>query len=565
MKKIIVFIPLLLIFFVSIGFSALETNLLIDGVDVVVRPVKNIRVTNVENPYGSNNGLSIGMDYNINNINGSIRLPSSSSSVTYTVTVTNIGTVDMGILSAIVYVNGNSNILKAEIDPSDYVLGNKLCNTSNVCNGGISKSFDVTISYKSGASVINGDIDFIATFDFRQYFTITYSGFTSTSGLDSGILTGDTKNIVFNSGNPVPSAVSVTGANGTLSNSTLTLSNVTSNVTVTRNYTITYSGFTGTTSGLLSTVPASGGTVTFDSTSGVPSSVTVSGANGTYTNSTLIITSVTGDITVTGTFSGGGGGMGTPDTPYRDEETTTYNPSDIPANSTIRYVAVSGEPQVTTDSAGKITSFEYKNPGDNGISVSNGVDTGMLAFDGNNFELLLKAKFTFSNFPSSGMAPVVNLSFLDSSNKVNGILLGGAYNSTGTAYDESSKSLSCRTSSPCVKFRLNLYSNGSVTSGIDYYQKQTTPFYSYRFSSRTAEFTFTIKIHYNNYKVTSEFYVGDDLTNPIAKLKYSTSNQSTDTYLSFTNTSNNITIQLGKWKTNDTLSFTVLQFSAVKS
>ena len=303
MHKLYISIPVIIIFFLSVGFSAFENTLLVDGVDVVVRPEKNIRVTNVENPYGENSGLSKEIDYNVDNINGKINLPNSNSTVKYKITVTNIGNIDMGILSTVATVNGDDSVLQATISPSDYVEGTKLCNTSNVCSGGISKSFDVTISYKSGATVTSNDIEFIVTFDFRQYYTITYNGFTSTTGLDTGILAGATKNIVFGSANPIPSVVNVTGASGTLSNSTLTLSNATGNVTVTRNYTITYSGFTGDTGGLVSSLPVSGGTITFDATSSIPSSVTVSGATGTYTNSTLVISNVTGDITITASYA----------------------------------------------------------------------------------------------------------------------------------------------------------------------------------------------------------------------------------------------------------------------
>ena len=303
MKNICLVIPLLLIFFISIGFSALETNLLVDGVDVAVRPVKNIRVTNVENPYGANSGLSVNMDYNIKNINGRISLPNSSSTVQYTVTVTNIGTVDMGILSAVVYVNGNSNILKAEIDSNDYVLGNKLCNTSNVCNGGISKSFDVIISYKSGASVVSGNIDFIVEFDFEEYYTITYNGFSNTNSLSSGVLKNQNKDIIFTSNTGIPSNVTVTGANGSLTNSTLTISNVSGPVTVTRNYLISYSGFTGDVSGLPSSIVYSGGSITFNSTSSIPDSVTVTGATGTLTNSTLVLSNITGNITIAASYA----------------------------------------------------------------------------------------------------------------------------------------------------------------------------------------------------------------------------------------------------------------------
>ncbi len=216
MKKIYLIIPFLIICFITIGFSALEQNLFVDNIGVVVRAYKQVRITNISNPVLSNNASNASYDYNVKDIVGRISLPNSSSSVTYDVTVTNIGNVDVGILNTVVTANGNSNILEATINSNDYTLGTKICNSNNVCNGGISKTIRVTIKYKSGASVINGDIDFVATLNFQNYYTITYSGFDNTTGLLTGILEGDTTTITFNNTTGMPSDVTVVGATGSL-------------------------------------------------------------------------------------------------------------------------------------------------------------------------------------------------------------------------------------------------------------------------------------------------------------------------------------------------------------
>ena len=65
-------------------------------------------------------------------------------------------------------------------------------------------------------------------FDFRRVFNITYSGFSgNTSGLPSQMIDGDTKTITFNATSGIPTNVVVTGASGSYSSPTLTLSNVT--------------------------------------------------------------------------------------------------------------------------------------------------------------------------------------------------------------------------------------------------------------------------------------------------------------------------------------------------
>ena len=99
----------------------------------------------------------------------------------------------------------------------------------------------------------------------------------------------------------------------------------------------------------------------------------------TYSNGTLTIPNVQGNLVITATT----GGMGTPTNPYEDTTTTVYNPADVPANSTIIYTEVPGEPQVTTNSDGNITSFEYNEP----VTLNSAVDTGIVVFDGKGFEL----------------------------------------------------------------------------------------------------------------------------------------------------------------------------------
>lgn len=69
MKKIYILIPIILILFLSIGFSAFTNNLLIDDMGVVVRPISNIRVTGVNYSTNNNGGVSNNIDYNTHNIN----------------------------------------------------------------------------------------------------------------------------------------------------------------------------------------------------------------------------------------------------------------------------------------------------------------------------------------------------------------------------------------------------------------------------------------------------------------------------------------------------------------
>ena len=124
MKKRYFLIPIIFVLFISIGFSALTNNLLIDNIGVVVRPISKIRVTGVNYSTNNNGGVSNNIDYNTHNINGSITLPYSDSSVTYSIEITNIGTTKMGILN----ISLPSNL---DYDISGYTVGDKLCASGN--------------------------------------------------------------------------------------------------------------------------------------------------------------------------------------------------------------------------------------------------------------------------------------------------------------------------------------------------------------------------------------------------------------------------------------------------
>ena len=90
---------------------------------------------------------------------------------------------------------------------------------------------------------------------------------------------------------------------------------------------------------------------------------------------------------------GGGGGSGTQDDPYIDDTTTNYDPTTQEPDTTVVYEAVSGQPQVTVDDSGNVTSFEFTDT--TGVSIDDAaIDTGYIPFDGSKaFEIYIKAQF----------------------------------------------------------------------------------------------------------------------------------------------------------------------------
>lgn len=220
MKKVYFIIPIIIISLLTIGFSAFENSLLVDDIAVEVRVKKDIRVTEITSATGNNGGVVGTYDYNVNNINGTITLPNSNSSVTYIVKVTNIGNTDMGILRVI---DLPSNL---DYEITDYTEGEKLCNGSNVCSGGIDKTFNITIKYKDETTT-NEPMDFIATFDFRGFHNINYNNSVVGEVIDGG-------NKVVNLGNNAPDEITITGTyiNQSYTKPNLTLEGVTTDITI---------------------------------------------------------------------------------------------------------------------------------------------------------------------------------------------------------------------------------------------------------------------------------------------------------------------------------------------
>ena len=286
MPSIIVLSLLVYVMFLTAGFSSLADNLKITAF-ATVRPERDIRVTNINMSSATSEAYTNWTDYNVASISTSLTLPNRDSTVTYDVKVTNIGNVEMGILS----ITGLPSNLTYSI--SNYNLKDPLCDDSDStqCKLGAITTLHITIGYKSdGYNSSNITYSANMNFDFKQVYSIAYVGFSDISALSKTILDGETKSITFNGTTEVPIDVSVNNATGTYSSPTLTLSGATGDVTVTRYYSVTYVDFPGDTTGLASKILPSGGTIAFNSVSGIPEMLTVTGAYDSYDTSTHVLT-----------------------------------------------------------------------------------------------------------------------------------------------------------------------------------------------------------------------------------------------------------------------------------
>ena len=164
------YIILIIVTGISVGFSAFFSELSINDISAIIRINADIRVTSVNQVETYADAYSTSLDYNVNNINGMITLPNEDSYVEYSVKITNIGNVEMGIKE----ITLNNENLDYEI--SNYTLGDKLCSDeseSSECTLGAEKNIVVRIKWKADKYDANNiSNNFILTFDFQNYHKV---------------------------------------------------------------------------------------------------------------------------------------------------------------------------------------------------------------------------------------------------------------------------------------------------------------------------------------------------------------------------------------------------------
>ena len=223
-------IILLVIIIMTIGYAAFSDQLTITDTVAHVRAYKLVRINGVSTASGSVSNL----DYDSDSILNTVSIPAGES-VTYSVTATNLDYIPVAV-SAVSFTNGNSTVsnLSANI-PSNSNGYLKICDTNDVCTGGVSKTFDITIT-NTGSSTISTNLDVNLTF--TEVYDISYEG-----NKIGEALAGSTYTKTFDA--PAPTKLSKTSGDCdsyTYSNGTLTVINVESNLEFTEAHTITYNG-----------------------------------------------------------------------------------------------------------------------------------------------------------------------------------------------------------------------------------------------------------------------------------------------------------------------------------
>lgn len=319
------FSTIIFVLFLTIGFSSFLKNLSITNANMVVRTQEDIRVTNVSVSNTTNSAISEWEEYNVHNITSSLTLPNSNSTATYQIEITNIGNTIEGIFS---------------IDEIYKIAGSN--NDSNLEIKNINYTLKDPICDDDNSSQCS--LGIVKTIN----VTIGYKA----NGYDANNINH----------------------------------NIMLDFDFRRIYNITYIGFNNLTGLPTNIIAGDSKTITFNSTTGIPTSVTVSGATSNYVSPTLTLSNPDNNVSIEGTF--GGGGSGTPDDPYVNNEVTEYDHTEVDPGTTVVFPNVPGVPVATKDEDGDIIHFEYTNiSSDDPVVLENGhaIDTGIIGLNGEKF------------------------------------------------------------------------------------------------------------------------------------------------------------------------------------
>lgn len=180
----IIFCFLGIVLLLSVGFSAFNNRLFIEGGSAVVRVDKDVRIMGVRVD-SSSLGVSLYEDYNTSNISMKVNLPSADSYLVYEVDVYNLGNVEMAIRD----VSVHSEKLKVEF--LDYALKDKLC-VDGECSLGVKKKIKLKLSYQEGKfDAENTSMDVQVDFSFGQIFQVEYQNIEEASNFPSEVVEGD--------------------------------------------------------------------------------------------------------------------------------------------------------------------------------------------------------------------------------------------------------------------------------------------------------------------------------------------------------------------------------------
>ena len=195
----------------TVGYSALNEELKISG-EASVRPIKDVRITDVRLSETTNEGQFNYNNFSVNSISLGASLPNINSTVTYEVDISNIGNVPIIINSITPEYGENSNI---EYVITGIEVGKTIINTNankTDDNMGLPTTIRVTIKYKDGVTTVPADssASLKLTFEFQVAVDsiLASSSYNETSVFKNANITSDNvKTITFKNTINVPTDI----------------------------------------------------------------------------------------------------------------------------------------------------------------------------------------------------------------------------------------------------------------------------------------------------------------------------------------------------------------------
>ncbi len=214
-NKFILILIAVVVIGMSIGYSALNSNLSITG-DVNYRPQEDVRVTKFVAKDMPSDVVIEYSDYSKHQVKlGYTNTEEQETSITYTVEVTNYSNVSMGIIDIIG--------LDDNVEIQEGIIGTKLVGP------GEDKTFIITFNSTTAETKT-----YLLTIEFGQIFDITYSGLGNTDDYIKGVMEGEQLSQELGKDAQVCS-VTMSGrnyTNYTFSNGTIIIPSVTGDVVI---------------------------------------------------------------------------------------------------------------------------------------------------------------------------------------------------------------------------------------------------------------------------------------------------------------------------------------------
>ena len=169
-NKIYSIVILIIISFLTIGYSAYTNNLALDDLSALFRVETNVRITGVSSEIVGENASSQYEEYGARTIKSQVSLPTNDSIITYNIDITNFGGTYV-VLSKITGVPSN-----LDYTVENYDLNTVICDDTNKCHLGITKTIKLSIKQKDDLEEIDlNTYNLNLEFEFNEFeYTLNY-------------------------------------------------------------------------------------------------------------------------------------------------------------------------------------------------------------------------------------------------------------------------------------------------------------------------------------------------------------------------------------------------------